>query len=271
MLPPGMLARAAVVVPVVASLAAVGATLVLTRSKPAPPAPPPPVIAVKPAPPPPPPPPHPYLRPVGGQYLEVWGEKLTKTDGAPPHLFLLDAKQLASHRYGWQVDRIARSISDELAAVLEEGCKGPCPDEVAHAQEILRDEDFNFGNPKVLHWITGEDVHEEHSQFSTADAHLTVTCRCDTWTIGMQLWNDIAECQVELRDHKKRLLTYKPTTERGSGKMELFTPLEAWTQTVELASGAVLEIDSGYKYTGDDAYTPRVRAEPRGALQWTTP
>jgi hypothetical protein len=227
------------------------------------------------------PPPALYVRPVGDQYLGVWGRRLATTEDGPPHWFLLSAAELASSRYGWELPALAEAMAEELGAVLAEGCRArACTAEVEQARASLRafvDDDRStrtFGAPHTRRWITGEDVPEEHRRIDIAGraeaTSFDVECNCTSWTIGMRMWNDLAECTATLRAHGRTLLTYAPSTKRISHKEPLLSPLDAYDQIVTFASGATLTIESGYSYAGDGVTTPLTRGSPRGTLKWAT-
>lgn len=293
-----MFSRTAVVVPMIVATAvlAVILTLLATKSRsaesrgtpasdaapvaPAPAASALPVPSVASATPAMPPPPA-YVRPVGNQYLGEWGRRLATGNDGPPRWFLLSAADLASNRYGWELPRLSEAMAEELGAVLDEGCRGhSCTAEIERARASVRtfvDDDLGtrtFGAPRVRRWTTDDDVHEEHRRIAiTGRVDATtfdVECTCTSWTVGMRMWNDIAECEATLRDHGRTLLRYTPVTKRGSGKQVVFFPLDAYDQVVTLASGASLTIESGYAYEGDDVRTPAKRGAPRGAMRWAS-
>jgi hypothetical protein len=287
----GMFSRTAIIVPVVGATAlAIGLTVFTSRSRCESPTPgvamttpparamtTPPARAMT-TPPAPVTPPSPYVQPVGNQYLGVWGQQMA-ANNETPRLFLLGKADLASNRHSWKVPMLAQAMTKELDAVLDEGCKGrSCNAEVEHARASLRafvdDDALEYGAPRIRHWTTDDDIHEDHRQIDiTGRAGSTtfdVRCTCTSSTVGMRMWNDIAACEGTLRDRGKILLRYAPTTESGSGKEAISVPLDAYDQTVTFASGAQLIIQSGYHYVGDDVTTRRTRGAPRGALSWTS-
>jgi hypothetical protein len=270
---------------VVAVLIVVSAAVVIWLAIPsgepeAPPCAPTPAVApprVEAAPPPPPR----YLRPVGDQYLGEWGRRMATPDDGPPRLFLLTAAELSSYRYGWEMEALSKAMAQELQAVLEEGCRAKtCRADIERARSSLRaliDDDARtrvFGETRTRRWTTGDDVPEEHRSIAITgrlDAiAFDVECTCTSWTVGMRMWNDLADCKATLSEHGHELLHYAPTTLRGSEREAVYYAIDAYDQIVTFAGGSTLTIESGYAYNGDGARTPLTRGAPRGKLSWAS-
>jgi len=67
---------------------------------------------------------------------------------------------------------------------------------------------------------------------------------------------------------------YQPRVLLAGTKMSTFVELDAYDQTVELASHQQLVIASGYTYAGGVDFarmtdTPLTKATPRGSLTWS--
>ncbi|HTR56389.1 MAG TPA: hypothetical protein VMJ10_37200 [Kofleriaceae bacterium] len=229
---------------------------------------------------------HAYLGPVGDFLPFLYDSIAPRGGDGPPVLFLLDRAELASYRYAWELPTMAKLAARDIAAVLADGCKDTCPDDAQHvrdaAQELAGDGEAepHDGDPRVRRWQDDDvGVTTDHRVIAlrrTAGPFaLDLACSCDSWTVGMRMWNDMVTCDATISEHGKTLASYRPRvlTDNG-GKEGVFTRLDAFDQTIELASGARLAIASGYNYSGGvdrEQLTdvPLVKTQPRGALVWS--
>jgi hypothetical protein len=218
-----------------------------------------------------------YEKPIGGQFLVEWSPHLARHIDGPAVLFLLSAAELNSARYSWEMPSLAKSMAEELLAVLDEGCRAGCGPQVgpvrARLQELL-DAQRQDGVPRTRRWQTGHDAPpiEDHRSIAirtrAGQITLDVSCSCVSSTIGMRHYNDVTTCDASLLDRGRFVLRYAPRTDLASGKIALLSELDAYTQTVTFADGEALEIKSGYEYSGNGADTPRQKAGVRGSLRW---
>jgi len=226
--------------------------------------------------------PPPYTAPVG-DFLQTWGKDLAVgTNDGPPLLFMLDSSELRSGRHAWKVPKIADLMARDLAAVLDEGCAQKCDAEAEHARtaaHALVDAEQPVDSPPTAkRWKTGDaDMTMFHRSFAmhrvAGKIAFDVTCRCDSETVGMRMWNDLGTCDAVLSERGRMIARYQPRVLLARTKMSTFVELDAYDQTVELASHETLVIASGYTYAGgvDFAHmtdTPLTKATPRGSLTW---
>lgn len=174
-------------------------------------------------------------------------------------------------------------MAGDLAALLDEGCAQGCDAEADHARTVahtLVDADQPVDSaPTARHWRTTDDettmFHRTFAMHRVVGAiAFDVSCRCDSETVGMRMWNDLGTCDAVLTERGRTLARYQPRVQLARTKLSTFFALDAYDQTVELASHEQLVIASGYTYTGgvDFAHmtdVPLAKAAPRGALTWS--
>jgi hypothetical protein len=247
-----------------------------------------PVAAAIPAPPPslPHAPPPKYSVPVGNQFLGGWSDLLLAKHDGPHILFMLSAAELNDSRYGWYMPKVAQRMANELASVLDDGCTGGCSpgaEAARTAAHTFADNGPGDGATQTRAWVKEDETPRIHMHRLSVRSRwqqlgddgvaidsidVDVTCTCESWTIGMRMWNDVTTCDATLRDKGRVLATYRPRVALGSGKEISLFPLQAWDQTVVLPGGATLVTETGWNYTGDDAHTPRKRTTLRTGPHW---
>jgi hypothetical protein len=199
-----------------------------------------------------------------------------------PTLFLLSSADLSSRRYGWKMPALANAMARELSAVLDEGCRTGCGATVEHARTRLQ-QFLDFDQP---HDDAPRTTRSRSNELGSSDLRtisirsiagavsLEVTCRCESWTVGMRLWNDHATCDARLLDRGRSLLRYSPRVELGSDHQALDYLLEAYRQEVTLQDGTALVIKSGYNYSEPSAADlsnniPQRRLDVRRSTEWS--
>jgi hypothetical protein len=227
-----------------------------------------------------------YERPVGGEFFESWGKRLAIRHDGPPPLFLVSSAELNDERYGWEMRMLARTMAEELSAVLEKGCRNGCDAQAGRArvllQELVEAEARRDSPAQTRHWKgDGDDSRPvDHREIairtSAGQVSLEVVCRCESVTIGMGMWNDVTTCDASLLDRGRRLLRYSPRLELGDDRTSLLVALDAYQQTVRFFDGEQLIIESGHDYTLKDPESWRrykvrelKKAGVRGSVRWS--
>jgi hypothetical protein len=221
-------------------------------------------------------------RPLGGEFLRSWAESMPAASRETPRLFLLSSAELSSRRYGWEMPALATAMARELSAVLAEGCRTGCGATVEHArtrlEQFLDADEPHHDAPRTTRspseGLASSDV-RSISIRSIADAvSIEVTCRCESWTLGMRLWNDRVTCDARLLDRGRSLLRYSPRVKLGSDHQALDYLLEAYRQEVTFEDGTALAIESGYNYSEPshadlENNTPQRRLDIRRSKVWS--
>lgn len=219
-----------------------------------------------------------YSRPVGGHYLEQVHDRFGRGGDGPPALFLVGDAELAGARLGWVMPKLADSLIEELVAVLDDACQGGgCAAVVEAARtrvHALAGEPGNYGPAHTRHWTdTGELPSVEHRSVAIRSAGavtVEAVCTCQSWTIGMRMWNDEIDCATTVRDHGRFVIRYAPQVLRGSGKVAWLFDLDAYDQVATFPSGDDLVIESGFEYErGRDARFVKTQQVRRG-VRWKT-
>jgi hypothetical protein len=248
--------RTAIVTPallVAGAAALLGWQLVRDRQAPVPQLVSVPVAAPPPVQPLPPRPPQ-RAEPVGN-FLGWWGKDLAlgSNDG-PPLLFVLDAAALKSARHGWKLPKLAQTMADELARVLDEGCgrdAAQCSAAATHARDAAREladtYDYRDGEPRLAHWQDDDaGVTMWHRSFairrSAGAVALDVTCESASWTVGMRMWNDIGTCEGVLTERGQVIARYSPRVVLADNKEGVFELGDGYMQIVALADDTMVTI-----------------------------
>jgi hypothetical protein len=216
--------------------------------------------------------------PLGGQFLGeqgAWQKRLPAATGeGPPLLFMLSRAELASARWRWELPALARAMTEELAAVLDDGCHG-CGVVARQARERLREildaANLVEGAPRARSWVTDEGGYRTWHRsvgVSVSAGALTVDvdCICRSATVGMRVWNDVTTCDATLREHGRVLARYAPRVRLGEGKLSEVFPLAAFSQTVQFPGNGELLIESGFSYEGNGKTHPYAKAGVRGRV-----
>jgi hypothetical protein len=221
-------------------------------------------------------------QPIGGAFLSSWAASMPATSKETPTLFLLSSADLSSRRYGWKMPALANAMARELSAVLDEGCRTGCGATVEHARTRLQ-QFLDFDQP---HDDAPRTTRSRSNELGSSDLRtisirsiagavsLEVTCRCESWTVGMRLWNDRVTCDARLLDRGRSLLRYSPRVELGSDHQALDYLLEAYRQEVTFQDGTALVIKSGYNYSEPSAADlsnniPQRRLDVRRSTEWS--
>lgn len=220
--------------------------------------------------------------PVGGDFLRSWAEKMPAASRETPRLFLLSRAELSSRRYGWEMPALATAMARELSAVLTEGCRTGCSATVEHArtrlQQFLDSDEPREDAPRTARSGSNElgssDIRSISIRTVAGAVSTEVTCRCESWTLGMRLWNDLVTCDARLLDRGRSLLRYSPRFELESNRQALDYPLEAYRQEVTFEDGTALVIKSGYNYSAHSAADlsnniARRRLDVRRTTEWS--
>jgi hypothetical protein len=217
-----------------------------------------------------------YGGPVGDQFLGEWRDLLLAKGDGPPMLFVLPPHDLDG-RYSWRMPRVARLMTEELAAVLDDGCTQGCSPAAEAARTAAHgyvdDDGFTSDAARTRAWEADDAgittyMHRltVHSRANTIT--VDVTCDCASWTVGMRMWNDVTACDAVLRDRGKVLATYQPRVRAMPDKESIVESIDAWDQIVTLPGGGMLVTETGWEYAGDNVRVPLTKTTVRTGPHW---
>jgi hypothetical protein len=218
-----------------------------------------------------------YSLPVGGYYLTQFNDRFGRSGDGPPALFLVGDAELAGARLGWVMPKLADSLINELVAVLDDACQGRgCAAAVEAARTRVHEigEWRSYGPAHAHHWTDMSEMppveHRSVAIRSAGAVTVEAVCTCQSWTIGMRMWNDEIDCVTTVRDHGRFVIRYAPKVLRGYGKEVESFNLDAYDQVASFPSGDDLVIESGFEYEhGSDARPVKTRQVRRG-VRWKT-